>query len=120
MVKAHSMRRGLLLLPLVLLAGCVPVVNQRGYLPNPTGEAAIKAAPSSVLARALLAQRLIEPREKRIDEGLSQIVLAQFAQPFENEPGVKHEHVEAPIDGIRDTELLIENRLTRTPRNRGA
>jgi len=37
------MRRGLLLLPLVLLAGCVPVVNQRGYLPNPTGEAAIKA-----------------------------------------------------------------------------
>src|SRR5205823_4944909 len=43
LVKARSMRRGLLLLPLALLAGCVPVVNQRGYLPNPAGEAAIKA-----------------------------------------------------------------------------
>src|SRR5437588_12089616 len=37
------MRRGLLAFTLVLLAGCVPVVNQRGYLPNPAGEAAIKA-----------------------------------------------------------------------------
>ena len=43
MAKAHPMRRGLFIFPLVLLAGCVPVVNQRGYLPNPTGEAAIKA-----------------------------------------------------------------------------
>jgi len=36
------MRHGLFILPLVLVAGCVPVINQRGYLPNPAGEASIK------------------------------------------------------------------------------
>lgn len=36
------MRRPLLLLSALLVAGCVPVVNQRGYLPNPAGEASIK------------------------------------------------------------------------------
>lgn len=36
------MRRPLLVLTALLLAGCVPVVNQRGYLPDPTGEASIK------------------------------------------------------------------------------
>ena len=37
------MRRGVLALSFLLVAGCVPVVSQRGYLPNPEGEAAIKA-----------------------------------------------------------------------------
>ena len=37
------MRRGALALSVLFLAGCVPVVNQRGYLPNPEGEAAVKA-----------------------------------------------------------------------------
>lgn len=36
------MRRPLLVLTALLLAGCVPVVNQRGYLPDPAGEASIK------------------------------------------------------------------------------
>jgi outer membrane protein assembly factor BamE (lipoprotein component of BamABCDE complex) len=36
------MRRPLLVLTALLLAGCVPVVSQRGYLPDATGEASIK------------------------------------------------------------------------------
>lgn len=36
------MRRPLLLLSILFLTGCVPVVTQRGYLPDPSGEAAIK------------------------------------------------------------------------------
>ena len=36
------MRHVLLVLSAVAVAGCVPVVNQRGYLPDPVGEAAIK------------------------------------------------------------------------------
>ena len=36
------MLRSLLLLTAVALAGCVPVVNQRGYLPDPAGEASIQ------------------------------------------------------------------------------
>ena len=41
--KGGFMRRGVLALSFLMLAGCVPVVNQRGYLPNPDGEASIKA-----------------------------------------------------------------------------
>src|SRR5437879_3068516 len=37
------MRRGVLALSFLFVAGCVPVVNQRGYLPNPEGEASVKA-----------------------------------------------------------------------------
>jgi|SRR5579871_73000 len=37
------MRFGVLAVSMVFLAGCVPVVSQRGYLPNPEGEASIKA-----------------------------------------------------------------------------
>jgi outer membrane protein assembly factor BamE (lipoprotein component of BamABCDE complex) len=36
------MLRPLLVSGLLLLAGCVPVVNQRGYLPDPAGEASVK------------------------------------------------------------------------------
>lgn len=36
------MRRPLLALTALFLAGCVPIVSQRGYLPDPAGEAAIK------------------------------------------------------------------------------
>lgn len=36
------MRRPLVALSILLLAGCVPVVSQRGYLADPTGEAAIR------------------------------------------------------------------------------
>ncbi|MGH6877224.1 MAG: outer membrane protein assembly factor BamE [Rhizomicrobium sp.] len=36
------MRRPILAFTVLLLAGCVPVVSQRGYLPDPTGEASIK------------------------------------------------------------------------------
>ncbi|HEX4079003.1 MAG TPA: outer membrane protein assembly factor BamE [Rhizomicrobium sp.] len=36
------MRRPILVLTVLLLAGCVPVVSQRGYLPDPAGEASIK------------------------------------------------------------------------------
>ncbi|MGH6887855.1 MAG: outer membrane protein assembly factor BamE [Rhizomicrobium sp.] len=36
------MRRPLLLVSALLLAGCVPVVSQRGYLPDPAGEASIR------------------------------------------------------------------------------
>ncbi len=42
LVEVASMRRPLLVLAVLLLAGCVPVVNQRGYLPDPVGEASIK------------------------------------------------------------------------------
>jgi outer membrane protein assembly factor BamE (lipoprotein component of BamABCDE complex) len=46
------MRRGVLALSALtaaglFVAGCVPVVNQRGYLPNPTGEASIQAGADS-------------------------------------------------------------------------
>jgi outer membrane protein assembly factor BamE (lipoprotein component of BamABCDE complex) len=37
------MRIPVLALAATLLLGCTPVVNQRGYLPDPTSEAAIKA-----------------------------------------------------------------------------
>jgi outer membrane protein assembly factor BamE (lipoprotein component of BamABCDE complex) len=37
------MRPSFLALTVFLVAGCVPVINQRGYLPDPTGEASIKA-----------------------------------------------------------------------------
>jgi outer membrane protein assembly factor BamE (lipoprotein component of BamABCDE complex) len=37
-----EMRRWALPLLTLLLAGCVPVVNQRGYLPDPVGERSIK------------------------------------------------------------------------------
>jgi outer membrane protein assembly factor BamE (lipoprotein component of BamABCDE complex) len=36
------MRHPLVVLTILGLAGCIPVVNQRGYLPNPAGEASIK------------------------------------------------------------------------------
>jgi outer membrane protein assembly factor BamE (lipoprotein component of BamABCDE complex) len=36
------MRRPILVLTMLLLSGCVPVVSQRGYLPDPAGEASIK------------------------------------------------------------------------------
>lgn len=36
------MRFPVLLMSAALLLGCTPVVNQRGYLPDPVGEAAIK------------------------------------------------------------------------------
>lgn len=36
------MRIPALALSALLLLGCTPVINQRGYLPDPTGEAAIK------------------------------------------------------------------------------
>ncbi|HEY3638281.1 MAG TPA: outer membrane protein assembly factor BamE [Rhizomicrobium sp.] len=35
------MRRPLLALTVLALTGCVPVINQRGYLPDPGGEASI-------------------------------------------------------------------------------
>lgn len=41
-VRVLAMRRVLLALSALALAGCVPVVNQRGYLPDPAGEASIK------------------------------------------------------------------------------
>ncbi|HTT83955.1 MAG TPA: outer membrane protein assembly factor BamE [Rhizomicrobium sp.] len=37
------MRYPLAALAVLALAGCVPVVSQRGYLPDPAGEASIKA-----------------------------------------------------------------------------
>lgn len=37
------MRRLVVALSFLAIAGCVPVVNQRGYLPDPEGEASIKA-----------------------------------------------------------------------------
>ncbi|HEX3431681.1 MAG TPA: outer membrane protein assembly factor BamE [Rhizomicrobium sp.] len=37
------MRFNALALSVLFVAGCVPVVNQRGYLPDPAGEASIKA-----------------------------------------------------------------------------
>ena len=36
------LRHQVLVLSAALLLGCTPVINQRGYLPNPKGEAAIK------------------------------------------------------------------------------
>jgi outer membrane protein assembly factor BamE (lipoprotein component of BamABCDE complex) len=42
LMEVASMRRALLVLTVFALAGCVPVVNQRGYLADPAGEAAIK------------------------------------------------------------------------------
>jgi outer membrane protein assembly factor BamE (lipoprotein component of BamABCDE complex) len=37
------MRHSLLALTALALVGCIPVINQRGYLPDPVGEASIKA-----------------------------------------------------------------------------
>jgi len=36
------MRRPLVAIGVLLLAGCVPVVSQRGFLPDPAGEASIR------------------------------------------------------------------------------
>jgi outer membrane protein assembly factor BamE (lipoprotein component of BamABCDE complex) len=38
-----GMRSPLVVLSAALMLGCTPVVNQRGYLPDPIGEASIKA-----------------------------------------------------------------------------
>src|ERR1700678_483695 len=40
--EVKTMRHPLAVLTVLALAGCVPVVNQRGYLPDPVGEASIK------------------------------------------------------------------------------
>jgi outer membrane protein assembly factor BamE (lipoprotein component of BamABCDE complex) len=41
--EVKSMRNPLAALTILALAGCVPVVNQRGYLPDPADVATIKA-----------------------------------------------------------------------------
>jgi outer membrane protein assembly factor BamE (lipoprotein component of BamABCDE complex) len=52
------MRIPLLVLPLAAIAACTPVVNQRGYLPDPVGEAAIKLGSDS---KTTIQQRLGDP-----------------------------------------------------------
>jgi outer membrane protein assembly factor BamE (lipoprotein component of BamABCDE complex) len=52
------MRIPALLLAAVLLLGCTPVINQRGYLPDPIGEAAIKIGTDT---KTTIQQRLGDP-----------------------------------------------------------
>ncbi|HEY6578587.1 MAG TPA: outer membrane protein assembly factor BamE [Rhizomicrobium sp.] len=49
------MRRPILALTILLLSGCVPVISQRGYLPDSSGEASIKpGADTETSVQALL------------------------------------------------------------------
>ena len=52
------MRFSSVMLCAVLVAGCTPVINQRGYLPDPIGEAAIKVGSDS---KASVQDRLGDP-----------------------------------------------------------
>ena len=52
------MRIPALALAAVLLLGCTPVINQRGYLPDPIGEAAIKIGADT---KTTIQQRLGDP-----------------------------------------------------------
>jgi outer membrane protein assembly factor BamE (lipoprotein component of BamABCDE complex) len=52
------MRIYALALSAALLMGCTPVINQRGYLPDPAGEAAIKVGVDS---KTTVQQRLGDP-----------------------------------------------------------
>jgi outer membrane protein assembly factor BamE (lipoprotein component of BamABCDE complex) len=55
------MRISVLALSGLLLASCAPVVSQRGYLPDPAGEASIKIG---VDTQATIQQRLGDPSTK--------------------------------------------------------
>lgn len=57
------MRRGVLAVTFLFLAGCVPVVSQRGYLPNPDGEASIKAGTDTETS---VQEKLGDPSTKAI------------------------------------------------------
>lgn len=52
------MRVPALALAAAVLIGCTPVINQRGYLPNPTGEASVKIGTDT---KTTLQQRLGDP-----------------------------------------------------------
>src|SRR5580704_11969725 len=52
------MRIQALALASILLLGCTPVINQRGYLPDPTGEASIKVGTDT---KTSIQQRLGDP-----------------------------------------------------------
>jgi outer membrane protein assembly factor BamE (lipoprotein component of BamABCDE complex) len=52
------MRFAALALGAILLIGCTPVINQRGYLPDPIGEASIKVGTDT---KTTIQQRLGDP-----------------------------------------------------------
>jgi outer membrane protein assembly factor BamE (lipoprotein component of BamABCDE complex) len=56
------MRFQTLALASVVLLGCTPVVNQRGYLPDPAGEATIKVGTDT---KTSIQQRLGDPSTLR-------------------------------------------------------
>src|ERR1700731_1889116 len=79
----------------------------------------LDSSPHADVAATLFAQSLIETGENRINECLRQIGLTKLAQAIENEPGVKHQHVETSINRIRDAIQPVKCGLTRTARHRG-
>src|ERR1700753_219940 len=52
------MRISAVVLAAALLMGCTPVINQRGYLPDPAGEASIKTGADT---KTTVQQRLGDP-----------------------------------------------------------
>ncbi|HEY5338267.1 MAG TPA: outer membrane protein assembly factor BamE [Rhizomicrobium sp.] len=52
------MRKSALVLTGLLLVGCAPVINQRGYLPDPAGEASVKVG---VDTKTTIQQKLGDP-----------------------------------------------------------
>jgi outer membrane protein assembly factor BamE (lipoprotein component of BamABCDE complex) len=52
------MRHQALVLSALLLLGCTPVINQRGYLPDPAGEAAVKVGTDT---KTSIQQKLGDP-----------------------------------------------------------
>lgn len=52
------MRRQVLVLAATFLVGCTPVINQRGYLPDPVGESSIKVGTDT---KTSVQQRLGDP-----------------------------------------------------------
>ncbi len=62
------MRIPALALSALLVAGCTPVINQRGYLPDPAGEASIKVG---VDTKTTVQQRLGDPSTQATFNGTS-------------------------------------------------
>ncbi len=57
------MRRAVLTLAALLAAGCTPVTNQRGYLPDPVGEASVKVGTDT---ETTVQQRLGDPSTRAV------------------------------------------------------
>lgn len=62
------MRIPVLALSALLLLGCTPVISQRGYLPDPTGEASIRVGVDS---KTTVQKRLGDPSTQSTFEGAS-------------------------------------------------